>query len=236
MVKLVFTPDWFLNNDILIEIVIFLVLFMFFIFSTRYYQLNKNKGILYLGIGFLLVAIGEAASILTKLVLYYDTDITREIGHAIITHDVLTSVDIFYYAGFFITKFFVLMGFYLIYKIPASRKLTTEFLLIVYLLAVTAILSQNIPYLYHLTVFVLLFLIIRNYYRIYAENKSSNTKTLILAFTILAFSQIIFIFSEFRYFYVTAQGIQLVSYIILLVLIIKIHKNGAKKEPNRHTA
>jgi hypothetical protein len=46
----------------------------------------------------------------------------------------LASVDIFYYTGFFLTKFFTLLGLYIIYKIPAEKKLTTEFLLIIYLL------------------------------------------------------------------------------------------------------
>ena len=79
MVKIVFTPDWFLNNDVLINLVSFFVLGLFFLFAIKSYTLNKKKSILYLGIGFLLVAIGELATVATKLVLYYDTEITKEI-------------------------------------------------------------------------------------------------------------------------------------------------------------
>ncbi len=230
MVKIVFTPDWFLNNDVLIDVIIFMVLLLFFAFSIRSYKTTEKKSILYLGIGFMLIALGELSSILTKIVLYYDFNLTREIGRAIITNEILTSVDIFYYTGFFMTRFFTLLGLYIIYKIPAERKLTTEFLLIIYLLGVTAVLSQNIPYLYHLTAFVLLFLIVRNYFRIYRENKLTNTKILLIAFIMLLFSQVIFIFSNLNYFYVVAQSIQLASYIILLGLIIKIQKNGTQEK------
>ena len=234
MVKIVFTPDWFLSGDIIIEIISFMILLAFFVLATNYYRLNKKKSVLYLGIGFLLIAIGEASTIFTKLVLYYDTTITREIGRAIITSEIVRSVDIFYYIGFFFNKLFVLLGLYLIYKIPSDKKLSTDFFLIIYLLITTSLLSEDLYYIYNLTVLVLLGLIIRNYYILYNKNKSKNTRTLLSAFIILAMAQIVFIFSEVNSFYVIAQILQLVSYIMLLVLMINIQKNGTKEKQNRH--
>ena len=121
--KIVFTPDWFLNNDVLIEVVSFMVLFLFFIFAIKSYRLSRKKPILYLGIGFLLIAVGELSTLLTKIVLYYDTTVTREIGQAVITYSIVKTVDFFYYLGFFFNRLFTLFGFYFIYKIPAEKKL-----------------------------------------------------------------------------------------------------------------
>ena len=213
-----------------------MVLFLFFLFSVKSYKLNGKKSILYLGIGFLLISIGELSTILTKLVLYYDTSITQEIGKAIITSQIVKSVDIFYHIGFFLNKFLTLLGLYIIYKIPASKKLSADFFLILYLLFITAFLSQTFFYLYNLTALVLLIFIIRNYYKVYSKNKLTNTKILVAAFVLLAISQAIFIFSKLNYLYITAQNLQLVSYIILLILIIKILKNGKEEKQNRHTA
>jgi len=234
--KIVFTPDWFLNNDVLIDVVIFMVLFLFFLFTVKSYNLSRKKNILYLGFGFLLIALGELSTILTKLVLYYDTLVTQEIGKVVITSQVVNTVDIFYYAGFFFTRFFTLLGLYAIYMIPADKKLTSQFFLTVYLILIVSLLSHNVYYLYHLTALVLLLLIVNNYYNIYQKEKMTNTKILIIAFSLLAISQGIFLLSKLNYFYVIGQSIQLVSYITLFGLITKILKNGKKKKQNRNNA
>ncbi len=231
--KIVFTPDWFLGQDVLIGIFSFMILFLFFIFSIKNYKLSNNKKILYLGIGFLLVAVGELSTILTKAVLYYDTGITQNIGRIIITHKIVESVDIFYYLGFSLTKLLTLLGFYVIYKLPI-KKLSSDFLLILYFIIMCALLSYSFNYVYHLTALVLLILIIHNYYKVYKKNRLLNTQIFIITLFLLAISQIIFILSKVGYLYATAQIIQLISYITLLIVIIKISKNGKEKKQNRH--
>lgn len=234
--KIVFTPDWFLGNDVLINIISFLVLFLFFLFALKCYKLDNKRGTLYLGIGFLLVAFGELSTILTKLVLYYNTNITQEIGRIVITYQVVQSVDIFYNIGFFLNKFFVLLGLYVIYKLPLNKKLSADFFLMIYLIFTVTLLSQTIYHFYHLTALILLVLIINNYYKIYKKDKLVNTQILISAFVLLAISQAIFLLSKLNYLYVTAQSIQLVSYITLLILIMKIMKDGKKKKQSRYNA
>ena len=228
--KIVFTPDWFLGNDVLINIISSLVLFLFFLFAFKCYRINNKKSILYLGIGFLLIAVGELSTVLTKLVLYYDTNVTQEIGRIVVTYQVVQSVDIFYNIGFFLNRFFVLLGLYVIYKLPSDRKLSAEFFLIIYLMFIVALLSHTTYYFYHLTVLILLVLIINNYYKIYKKDRLVNTQILISAFILLSISQMLFMMSKLNYIYVAAQSIQLVSYITLLALIIKIIKNGKKKK------
>ncbi|HLA23241.1 MAG TPA: hypothetical protein VJZ93_01760 [Candidatus Nanoarchaeia archaeon] len=229
MVKIVFTPDWFLNNDVLINLVSFFVLGLFFLFAIKSYTLNKKKSILYLGIGFLLVAIGELATVATKLVLYYDTEITKEIGRVIVTNSIVKSVDIFYYTGFFFNRLFSLIGFYIIYKIPSRKIFSGDFFLALVLIFIISTLANEWFYIYHITALALLILIINNYYQTYKNEKITNTKILISAFIILAISQILFLMSSINYMYVTAQSVQLVSYITLFFLVIKIIQNGKKK-------
>jgi len=164
--KIVFTPDWFLGQDVLIEIFSFMILFLFFFFSIKSYGLSKNKKVLYLGIGFLLIALGELSTILTKLVLYYDTTITRNVGQIIVTYEAVKSVDIFYYLGFFLNRCFTLLGLYVIYKLPL-KKISSNFFLTMYFIIICALLSHSFYYIYHLTALIFLFLIINNYWGIY---------------------------------------------------------------------
>ena len=239
--KIVFTPDWFLGSDVLIEIFSFIILFAFFYLSVKNYKLSKNKNSLYLGIGFLLIALAEIATILTKFVLYFDTSFTQEIGRAIITYQVVNSIDIFYYIGFFFHKLLTLLGFYVIYRLPLKRKSSGDVLIGLTFIIIAALFSQGIYYLFHLAAVVLLILITRNYYEIYKKNKSGNTIMLIIAFSILAFSQAIFLLSTLKVLYALAQSIQVVSYLILLILIIRIIrvskeglKDERKKKSSRH--
>ena len=234
--KIVFTPDWFLGNDVLINIISFLVLFLFFLFACKCYKLDHKKGMLYLGIGFLLIAIGELSTILTKLVLYYDTNITQEIGRIVITNQVVQSVDLFYNIGFFLNKFLILLGLYTIYKLPSSERISGEFIFTTYLLFIVAMLSSNAQFFYHLTALIILVLIIKNYYKIYKKDRLFNTQILIYAFILLGISQILFMISKLNYFYVGGQGIQLIGYLILLGLIMKITKNDKKKKQSRHNS
>lgn len=220
--KIVFTPDWFLGTDVVIEFFSFLILLAFFILSYRSYKLSKNKNSLSLGIGFLLIAVAELATILTKLVLYYDTLFTREIGQLIITYHVVNSVDFFYYLGFFIHKILTLLGLYIIYRIPIKDKGKGEAILVFYFILVSSFFGNAFYYIFHLTALVFIIMILSHYLEVYKKNKSKNTAMLLSAFSLLGISQIIFVLSTMNLCYVLAQIIQLVSYIILLFLIRRI--------------
>jgi len=223
--KLVFTPDWFLGKDVIIESFSFIVLFIFFLLCWRYYKLSKKKSHLYLGIGFLLIALAQIATILTKLVLYYDTTFTHQIGQMIVTYHVVKSVDIFYQFGFFFERLLILLGFYIIYKLSLKKKWTGDSYLVLYFLILTSFFSLDLYYyIFHLTALLLILLIMKNYSQIYRKNKNTNTKILVIAFSLLALSQLIYILSKLATLFVIANLIELASYIILLILIIRILK------------
>lgn len=227
MVKLVFTPDWFLGKDILIEFFSFIVLLIFSILSVKGYKLKKNKGLLHLGFGFGFIALARLASVITKLVLYYDSDPVQAVGKAIMTSQVVHSLDIFYHAGFFAYYFLTLLGLFIIYKIPQKRLLFTgDYALVLYFIAMVSLLSKEFFYLFHLTAFLMLMLIVANYINIYRENGFSNTLILLVAFGILALSQLVYILSKVGAFFALSNIMELISYTILLVLIIKIIKHG----------
>ena len=97
MVKIVLTPEWFVGKDIMIELFSLIVLIIFVALAYKYYRVNRNRKILYLGVGFGLIALAQPATILTKLPLYYDFAPARQLGEAIVTSQLANSVDFFYY-------------------------------------------------------------------------------------------------------------------------------------------
>lgn len=226
--KIVFTPDWFLNFDVLIEGFSFLVLLSFFLLSIRNYKLTRNKKTLFLGIGFLVIAVAEIATILTKLVLYYDTTLVRQVGSAVITYHVVRSVDTFYYIGFFFHKLLTLLGLYLIYRLPLKERAFKDSVLIIFFIIISAVFGNIFSFIFHLTVIALVILIIDNYYQVYKKNRSEKTKLLILALAVFGVSHSLFVFAPLPNLYVIAQVLQLASYLTLLALIISILKTRKK--------
>jgi len=231
--KIVLTPDWFLGKDILIDSFSFIVLIIFSVLAIRSYKLNKkNRNLLYLGTGFGLIALAQIACIFTKLILYYDIGPAQAIGQAIITGQFLSSVDIFYYIGFFFHKFLILIGLYIIYRLPQKKIYIGDYVLVLYFILLSAVLSEyeGFFYFFHLTAFVLLILIVNNYYKIYKENRFTNTKILITAFSILTLAHLIYLFSKVEILFAVANIIELISYVVLLFLIVRILKYGEKKK------
>jgi hypothetical protein len=223
--KIILTPDWFTQFDVSIEIFSFIILALFFAFSLKSYRLNKNKKCLYLGIAFLLIAIGELATILTKFILFYDTTFTQNIGRMIVTYNITQSVDIFYKTGFFLHKLFTLAGLYILYKFPMKKLSSGDVLLAFFFLIISALAGQQIFHIFHIAVIILLVLIINNFYITYQKSRLENTKILIISLSILTLSHIMFMLSLKGIMYALAQIMQLVSYVILLIIIIKILKN-----------
>lgn len=231
--RFVLTPDWFIGNDVLIEVFSFIILLAFCFLAYKSYKLNrKNRSLFYLSSGFGLVALAQLAGILTRLVLYYNIGPSQAIGQAIITNHILSSVSIFYYAGFFFQRFFMLLGLYMIYRLPRENKSVGDYLLVAYFILMSAILGNEFYYLFNIAALFILVMISENYYRIYMKNKFVNTKILLFAFGILALSQLVFIFSKVPVVFVAASLIELIGYAILLILIVRILKYGKKTKPH----
>ena len=230
--KIVLTPDWFLGFDILIELFSFVVLCMFLFLSLQNYRISKNKkNFLYAGFGFGLIALAQLAAILTKTVLYYDFDLIQQAGQAIITSNFVSSVDIFYHIGFFFFRFLTLAGFYMIYRLHHNKNFPGGYFLFAYFILLSALLSKEMYYIFHITAFLVLIMIVKNYYKIYKENGFLNTKILLMAFGILSLSQLLFIFPGGT-LQATANIVELISYTLLLFLAVKIRKDGKKKKSN----
>jgi hypothetical protein len=220
--KILFTPDWFVGKDLLIDFFSFIVLISFFYLSLKSYRMSKKKNILYLGSGFLFVAVAQLAFILTKLVLYYDTTFTQSIGQAVITYHVLQSVDFFYYLGIFTYKLLTLVGLFIIYRLPLKKLSKSDVFLAAYFILISSLLSVSFYYVFHMTVLIITALIISNYLKVYGKNNNRNTRILIIGFLLFAFSHMVFSLSSIGAVFVAANVIELISFFVFLSVIVKI--------------
>jgi len=230
MLRLVL-PQWFLGPDIMIDFFSFLILLIFSAISLKYYTLNKNKKFIYLGIAFVLIGLGELFNIIMNIGLYYDITIVSKVGRIVVTSHIVKSIKIIYYIGFFLYRLLVMLGFYLLYYTSKKKKSEFDFLMIIYFIVVSAIFSENVYYLFHTTVSLIVLAVFVNYSKLYIKTKSENTKILAVSFFVLLISHIMMVFSSINTsIYIGANFLQLAAYILLLMIIIRIYKHGKKKQ------
>ncbi|MBW6442420.1 hypothetical protein K0A97_01395 [Patescibacteria group bacterium] len=226
-------PEWFLGKDIMMGIFVLIVLIVFFVLAFKGYRLSKNKSLLNLGIGFGLIALAQIANLLTKFVIYYDTPLISSIGTMIIQSGVVNSVSILYGLSFFFHRFLSLLGFYLIYRLPKEKKgYGGDFALVIFFILISAFISKEQSYIFNLTALFLLVLISINYYDLYKKNKFFNTKILFMGFMMLTLTNLIMVFGNFDFMFITGSFLELISYTVFLGLIIKILKNGKETRKN----
>ena len=215
-------PEWFKFHDVGIDAFSFLVLLVFFVLCASYYSMTKKKNFLYLGGAFLLIAAAQLALVITKIPIYYNTGFTTSIGNMIVTYHIAKSATSIYFMGFFIHKLLTLVGIYLIYRLLAKEKFSGEFLLALFFIVLSVVMSSTAEYLFHLVIMILLVLIIGRYYQLYKQNKSGNTLILMLAFMLLLISHSILSITGATTPAVVANILELVGYVVLLLLIIRI--------------
>ena len=123
---------------------------------------------------------------------------------------------------------------YIICRLPREHRSIWDSILIIYFIVISALGSQEIFYLFHITALVILLFIGYNYYKLYMRNQFKNTLILLFAFLFLGLSQLIYILSPVETMYVLANILELITYIVLLILVVIILYYGKKTKPNGH--
>jgi len=231
MTQVVISPDWFASQDMIILGFSVITLLLIAAFSLRFYFFKKkeHKSYLYFAASFLLLAISFLWKIATDITIYYDIIKTKQVGIFTITYQTVRAEKVLFVAGHFAHYLLMLLGLYILYVV-LNRKSTMNHLLILYFIVMTTIFSNFSYFIFHLTAFVLLLGISYRYYLICRKNKRTVTKLIFTSFSIIALSQIMYMFVKlWGNVYVVAQITQLIGFILLLVAFILVLKNGKKK-------
>jgi len=230
MFWLVFSPKWFYGKDIVIDFFSIAVLSLIAVFSLKYYKINKkNKNYLWFAISFILLSISFLFKILTNFTIYYNIVDTKKLGFFTFSYRTVVTSDILFSLGFLFYILLTLLGFFVLYAIYQKKYNKKDILLEIYFIIIISYFSISKYFVFHMTSFVFLALITFNYFKNYPK-KNKNSKILAWSFLIITISQLIFIFVMLtKLFYVIAEVIQLIGYIVLLTVFIKVVKNAKKK-------
>jgi len=231
MIEFVFTPKWFYGKDIIIDIVSIIVLSWISYFGIKFYQMDKRKrNYLFLSISFGFLAVSFLFKILTNFTVYYPAVVTNNLGFIVYTYKALKPSNLLYFGGFIVYRLLTLIGLYLLYSIYHSKQTISTRIIIIYLIFVSTVFTQSAYYISHITAFILLGMITYQYYRNYIDSRHRPVLLLTASFLIMAVSQIISLFiKSSKLFYVAAEFIQLLGYILLLITFVWVLKHGQTK-------
>ena len=231
MIEVVYSPQWFYGKDILIDIVAVLVLFFIGLFSLRYYTINKkNKNYLHFAVSFFIMSLAFLSKILTYFTIYTHSVQTRTVGSVTLTLQTITSYDTLFFVGLLLYRLLTLVGLYLLYAIYQKHSKSTIFLSIA-LLALLTYFSQSAYYVFHVTSLILLLLITIQYAKNYKKSKLITAGLIVVSFGIITASHCIAAFIRLtKIFYVAAEFVQLLGFLILLIAFILVLKHGKKKK------
>ena len=222
-----------------IDLVTLLVLFSIASFAIKYYKLNDNKNYLKLGFSFYLIAVSFLFKMITSVTVYYDSIKAQNLtGVVIEALETVRSLNVLATSSFLFFVLFNLAGLYALYSIKKGQKRSTIFLIVYFILILTFIAtlySKSMYYIFHLTSLIFLVFIASKYFNIHSETRNKNTRHLAYSFSLIAISQAFFMFISLNSLvYVIAEMVQLIGYIILLQVLIRILNHGKKKKQTRH--
>lgn len=236
MIQLVYSPEWFFGHDIIIDIFSIIVLLLIGAFSIKYFKIDKNKiSYLWLAISFIIIALSFFFKIASNFRVYYDILTTEKLGLMAFTVHSLTSANLVPYLGFLLYRVFALIGLYILYEIYQKEHDISKIVLMISLILINIYFSRSAYYIFHLISLIILIFITRNYYENYNKVKKKPAKMLTYGFAVITLSQFLFIFTNTdSLFYVIAELIQLLGYMILLYTFMMVLKHAKKKKQNRH--
>jgi len=237
MIEVSYGPEWFYLVSIFIDIISVVVLFLIASTAIKYYKLNNSKNYGKLGFSFSLIAISFIFKLMTSITVYYEKFRTQEVTQTVVqVAEAIRSYNILADLSFLLFVLFGLAGIYALYSIKRRQQSSTVFLIIYFILLsiyTSTFLSSSSYYIFHLTSMILLILIASRYFNVYTRNKNENTKYLAYGFSILATSQALFMFITLsRLFYVFAEVVQVIGYVLLLTVLIMVLNYGKKKKQN----
>jgi hypothetical protein len=209
------------GNDIFVDLFSAIVLIMICFTAFKFSKLRKRKEYSYLITSLLLLAISFIFKIFTHFSVYLTTS------------DIIITKNVIFWM-LLIHRVLSLIAFYLLYLVFAQKKQSLITIFFLYLLLIIGYVTNTIYYVFHITTFVIMILIIERMYKSFRKHHHKKTKFMIITFTALAISQLLFTFTNRNpLIYGTAEFIQFIGYLLLL-LTFKVIKDGTKRK-NRHS-
>ncbi|MBU0460226.1 MAG: hypothetical protein KJ597_00750 [Nanoarchaeota archaeon] len=227
--SLTHSPEWFYGIDLIIDIMSVIILLFIVSFAYKYYQLDKKRSLYSIVMAFSVLAVAFIVKVITHFSIYYNSLKAWNIELAPFLSKAVPTSEILFIIGFLLFRFLTLFGFYLLYFVyyPSSSKQTKYLLL--FCLFIISYLTTSTYYVFHVIIFLLLTFISWQYYKKHFNREDLSTKYLLASYSMIAISQLLFIFiGATEFMYVIAEIVQLVGSGLLLKTFMQVLQYAKK--------
>jgi hypothetical protein len=225
MAHLFLIPDWFFGYNVILEFFFAITALAVALYSFKVYRLSNQEQPRLFGIAFLLFSISYfIQSILNYLII---TNAAQAICDCIS----IPSLFLFNAIGIYVHMFFFVIGLVtLAYMTLKTKNITTYVLLLSTLLLSFFVVENKIPWFYMISSLLLVFISLHYLFN-FIKNKRTKTLLVFIAFMLLLFGHTHFIFSvNHTLYYVLGHFLELFAYILILINLLLVIKNGKKKK------
>ena len=219
MVLLLNGPTWFWGYDIIFSVVSILTTLLIMFLSFKAYKMTKDSKYKFFSLAFLFISLAHLAF------SFFNAVIIFHLSNRL--YNILQSFDI----GFFIYLFLTLLAYIIliiiVYKIDDNRIIA---LLLSLTLLFVLFANQHILK-FHIISLVLLAFLALQFYSNFKEKANKNAKLVFISFYLLLTSEVFFLVNLYtnEYLYVVAQLIQLIGYLVLFYMFMRVLTYGNEK-------
>ena len=219
MALILYGPSWFYGYDSIFAFVFAIITILISLLSFRAYRFTGDKKYKFFSLSFLLISVANLIFwfFTSALLLHLSTELTNLI--------VLFDFP-------FLAYIFLSLLAYTILLIIAMKIESKRIMLLLITLSLLFIIFSYQHYIkFHIIAFILLFYLAYQFYTNYLENKKSNAKIVFTSFYLLTCAEIFYIATVYvsHFLYVAAQILQLVAYLTLFYLFLRLINYGRKK-------
>jgi len=219
MALILYGPSWFYGYDSIFAFVFVIITILVSLLSLRAYNFTGDKKYKFFSLSFLLISVANLVFwfFTSLLVLHVSPQLSALIG-------------IFDFP--FLAYTFLSLMAYMILLIIALKIDSKKIMLLLMSLSFLFVIFSKQNFLkFHITAFLLLFFLSYQFYTNYLENKKINAKVVFTSFYLLTCSEIFYIATVYssNIFYVVAQALQLIAYLTLFYLFLRLINYGRKK-------
>lgn len=219
------------NFILVINFLILLVSALISYQSYRNYHFLKIKSFRYFSWAFLSITLGYLFKICSSFTIVHK--VILELSEFSITF--FTNLDLFqdiHILSLIFSKFFLLLGFLILFLTLIKSDKRSEVFLTIYLTIMLLFLSIYLDFIFSLSLVVILVLLTYYFYKNQKQNKTKSSKFVLAAFVIITLGNIMQIHcSYYNPAHIWGEMFILGGFLVLLVNHINI-KNGKKKNKN----
>lgn len=216
-------PLWFIQSEIGIQLLFFVVTLLVALYSYRVYRIARQKNSFYFAAGFLSISVAYLIQSIFNFLLLrsvHTTDVLSFMaGHEVQSNLVLSVFIVFFHMVFMVTGFSILS--YLTLK---QRNIKSFWLMV--LLSVSGLLfAADMSLIFYVIIAILLSFITIQYKKRFTKKPNPDTFMVFLSFGMIFLGSIqLALSSTLSALYISGHIVTLAGYLLLLVNLMRVVK------------